>query len=202
MSSIGQSCGADPRLLGRESLDVRHLQPKSQRQELQASEKAENKAVEEVLPTAPTRFSGLLGGAWQKVRTMFRRSSGRADATEEEPEAESIGDYTASAVNPESYPASLPGDFRILPASAWQSLHARFEQETKESSTEVAATAPANAPSSPTSHHAEGADAADLEKSEETDMPDARLNYTSLIKLQYCSFGSHDVSNFSTRAEL
>ena len=33
MSSIGQSCGADPRLLGRESLDVRHLQPKSQRQE-------------------------------------------------------------------------------------------------------------------------------------------------------------------------
>ena len=85
---------------------------------------AVSQAVEEVLPPAPTRFSGLLGGAWQKVRTMFRRSSGRADATEEEPEAESIGDYTASAVNPESYPASLPGDFRILPASAWQSLHA------------------------------------------------------------------------------
>ena len=133
---------------------------------------------------------------------MFRRSSGRADAAEEEPEAETIGDCTASAVNPESYPASLPSDFRILPESAWQSLHARFEQETMESGTEVAATAPANAPPSPTSHHAEGADAADLEKSEETDMPDARLNYTSLIKLQYCSFGSHDVSNFSTRAEL
>ena len=166
---------------------------------------AVSQAVEEVLPPAPTRFSGLLGGAWQKVRTMFRRSSGRADAAEEEFEAETIGDCTASAVNPESYPASLPGDFRILPESAWQSLHARFEQETMESGTEVAATAPANAPPSPTSHHAEGADAADLEKSEETDIPrppDARLNYTSLIKLQYCSFGSHDVSNFSTRAEL
>ena len=137
---------------------------------------------------------------------MFRRSSGRADAAEEEPEAETIGDCTASAVNPESYPASLPGDFRILPESAWQSLHARFEQETMESSTEVAATAPANAPPSPTSHHAEGADAADLEKSEETDIPrppDARLNYTSLIKLQYCSslvWLTH-VSDFSTRAE-
>ncbi|CAE7464611.1 unnamed protein product [Symbiodinium sp. CCMP2592] len=183
MSSIGQSGGADPRLLGREAFDVRQMH-----EDLKTTEKgpAEQK-VDEVVQTAPARFRSVVGGAWQRVRGIFRRSSsssgtaqaekeaksgsGRADAAEEEPEAESIGDYTASAVNPESYPASLPGDFRILPASAWQSLHARFEQEARESSTEVAATAPANAPPSPTSHHAEGADAADLEKSAETDIP-------------------------------
>ena len=212
MSSIGQSCGVtrsfwagNPWTSGTcsQSHSVRSAPPARRPaicsepaaallppQELQASEKAENKArgciftsaccvssspsqaVEEVLAPAPARFSGLLGGAWQKVRAMFRRSSGRADAAEEEPKAESIGDSPIDSALGSS------------------------------SSTEVAATAPANAPSSPTSHRAECADAADLEKSEETDMPDARLNYTSLIKLQYCSFGSHDVSNFSTRAEL
>ncbi|CAE7464516.1 unnamed protein product [Symbiodinium sp. CCMP2592] len=184
MSSIGQRSGTDPRLLGREAFDVRQLH-----EDLKTTEKgpAEQK-VDEVVQTAPARFRSVVGGAWQRVRGIFRRSSsssssgtaqaeeeaksgsGIADAAEEEPEAESIGDYTASAVNPESYPASLPGDFRILPASAWQSLHARFEQETRESSTEVAATAPANAPPSPTSHHAEGADAADLEKFAQTEI--------------------------------
>ena len=133
MSSIGQSCGVtrsfwagNPWTSGRcsPSHSIRSAPPARRPaicseptaallppQELQASEKAENKArgciftsaccvssspsqaVEEVLPPAPTRFSGLLGGAWQKVRAMFRRSSGRADAAEEEPKAESIGDY-------------------------------------------------------------------------------------------------------------
>ena len=84
--------------------------------------------VEEVQPR-PTRFRGLVGGAWQRVRTMFRRSSSSAgDAGDEEkPEV--------AAENSESHPVSLAGDFRILPPSAWQTLHARFlttkiEQDT------------------------------------------------------------------------
>ena len=75
------------------------------------------------------------------MQGIFRRSSSSSGDTvdlvddDEEPAVEAI-----AAENPESQAATLPGDFRILPASAWQALHARFcetkiEQETSEFST-------------------------------------------------------------------
>ncbi|CAE7231228.1 unnamed protein product, partial [Symbiodinium sp. CCMP2456] len=62
MSSIDKSGRADPRLLGRESWPQ---QKTSGQKELEASKPRGSEAVEEVQPR-PTRFRGLVGGAWQK----------------------------------------------------------------------------------------------------------------------------------------
>ncbi|CAE7464655.1 unnamed protein product [Symbiodinium sp. CCMP2592] len=189
MSSIGQSGGADPRLLGRESLD-----------ELEALEQepTENK-VDEVQPK-PTRFRGFVGAAWQRVQGIFRRSRGSNCGTaedEEEPELEAIGHCEHAAENPESIAASLEGDFRTLPACAWEKLHARFCETKIEQETSEFSTAPTDA--APESPHTEDADAPGPEIDMPVDSegmrtdawpadprpPDARLNKRNLVQLQY-----------------
>ena len=73
--------------------------------------------VDEVLQPAPGRLRAFVGGAWQRVQGIFRRSSSSGGGTvddDEEPAVEAI-----VAENPESQAATLPGDFRILPASVW-----------------------------------------------------------------------------------
>ncbi|CAE7464603.1 unnamed protein product [Symbiodinium sp. CCMP2592] len=117
--SIGQSGGADPRLLGREAFDVRELH-----EELKPTEKApaEHK-VDEVVQTAPTRLGVLMGGAWQ--RALHARFSSTTDESEDAADQASFH----------------PGDFRMLPPSpsAWEALHARFQPETVAATAETSA---------------------------------------------------------------
>ncbi|CAE7265355.1 unnamed protein product, partial [Symbiodinium sp. KB8] len=122
MSAIGQSCGSDPRLLGREALDARQLQPKSQRQELEV-EKWKNKVDEvSVLQPALGRFRALVGGAWQRVQSIFRRSSSSGTAADEE-DLEVGGSHDSSdGAENESKAAFFEGDFRTMPPSAWEAL--------------------------------------------------------------------------------
>ena len=124
--------------------------------------------MDEVLQPAPGRLRAFVGGAWQRVQGIFRRSSSSSSGDtvdlvddDEEPAVEAI-----AAENPESQAATLPGDFRILPASAWQTLHARFCETKIEQETSEFSTAP---PTDAASEilRAEDADAAGLEM----DMP-------------------------------
>ena len=121
--------------------------------------------VDEVLQPAPGRLRAFVGGAWQRVQGIFLRSSSSGGDT-----VDSVDDDEEPAViaaeNPESQAATLPGDFRILPASAWQALHARFCETKIEQETSEFSTAP---PTDAASEilRAEDADAAGLEM----DMP-------------------------------
>ena len=81
--------------------------------------------VHEVLQTAPTRLRGLMGGTWQRVRGIFRRSSSSSDTAEADAEEEE------EAKSQESF---LPADFRMLPPSSWEALHARFRSTTDDES--------------------------------------------------------------------
>ena len=119
--------------------------------------------VDEVLQPAQGRLRALVGGALQRAQGIFRRSSSSGGGTvddDEEPAVEAI-----VAENPESQAATLPGDFRILPACAWQTLHARFCETKIEQETSEFSTAPTDAASEIL--RAEDADAAGLEM----DMP-------------------------------
>ena len=71
----------------------------------------------------------------------------------------------------------VEGDFRTLPPSAWEALHARF-RATKIQREEKPDAEHADAPVDTTSQPAESQD------------PDAKLHYT-FIKLQYSSFRPH-----------
>ncbi|CAE7630113.1 Irgc [Symbiodinium sp. CCMP2456] len=137
MSAIDKSGGADPRLLGRESWP----QQNSGQKELEASKTSGSEAVDEVLQRAPGRFRGLVGGAWQRVQGIFRRSSsGTADEEDLQ-----VGGNDASADGAEmleSQAASFDGDFRMLPPSAWEALHARFRPTKLEQEADAAATSP------------------------------------------------------------
>ncbi|CAE7425011.1 unnamed protein product [Symbiodinium sp. CCMP2456] len=126
--------------------------------------------VEEVFQPKPTSFRGLVGGALQRVKGIFRRSSSSSATTEDDEEVtvEAIGECEDAAVNPESQAASLQGDFRMLPPSAWQMLHARFCEPKSEQETSEFSTAPTAAASEiPHIPHGQAADGAGLE----IDMP-------------------------------
>ena len=119
--------------------------------------------VDEVLQPAPGRLRAFVGGAWQRVQGIFRRSSSSGGGTEDDDEEPAVEAIVAE--NPQSQAATLPGDFRILPASAWQTLHARFCETKIEQETSEFSTAPTDAASE--IFRAEDADAAVLEM----DMP-------------------------------
>ena len=151
--------------------------------------------VDEVLEPKPSKLRGLVGAAWQRVQGIFRRSSSSGTGTDDEEEPEASGQCEHATENPESQAASLDGDFRILPASAWEKLHARFCETKIEQETAECSTAPTDAaPESP----AEDADAPGPEIDMPVDPspsegmradsrpvdprpPDARLNKRNLI---------------------
>ena len=75
-----------------------------------------------VLQPALGRFRALVGGAWQRVQSIFRRSSSSGTAADEE-DLEVGGSHDSSdGAENESKAAFFEGDFRTMPPSAWEAL--------------------------------------------------------------------------------